>query len=234
MPHPAACRRARRALRVCPSLAHPCCPRLRAPLLQASFVTTWMEPDAERLISESLNVNFVDTEEYPSSTEIHDRCVESKDTAGSWAGWRACTLRRQWRLAPAAARAAAPRPALLTPPPNLPCPSPAPASPPQLRGNAGAAVARALNGRRRQGGPRGHRRRGLLRGHHAGGCAGGLAALFAPGESAGAVGRQRLSAGPAGCWGRCEGTAAANLGGGSSPTCARPHRPVCAPPPTQR
>ena len=26
----------------------------------ASFVTTWMEPEAEKLIAESLNVNFVD------------------------------------------------------------------------------------------------------------------------------------------------------------------------------
>lgn len=36
--------------------------------LQASFVTTWMEPQAEELISESLNVNYVDTEEV--------RCVQ--------------------------------------------------------------------------------------------------------------------------------------------------------------
>ncbi|PRW57374.1 Glutamate decarboxylase [Chlorella sorokiniana] len=41
----------------------------------ASFVTTWMEPQAEELIKESVNVNYVDTEEYPSSTEIHNRCV---------------------------------------------------------------------------------------------------------------------------------------------------------------
>ncbi|KAL4856151.1 Glutamate decarboxylase 1 [Chlorella vulgaris] len=41
----------------------------------ASFVTTWMEPEAEKLIHESLAVNYVDTVEYPSSTEIHNRCV---------------------------------------------------------------------------------------------------------------------------------------------------------------
>lgn len=41
----------------------------------ASFVTTWMEPEAEQLMQESLNVNFVDLEEYPSSSEIHNRCV---------------------------------------------------------------------------------------------------------------------------------------------------------------
>ncbi|KAK9828574.1 hypothetical protein WJX72_000821 [[Myrmecia] bisecta] len=41
----------------------------------ASFVTTWMEPEAGKLIEEALNVNFVDMEEYPSSTEIHNRCV---------------------------------------------------------------------------------------------------------------------------------------------------------------
>eukprot|EP00894_Picocystis_sp_ML_P003703 jgi/Pico_ML_1/54220/g4625.t2 len=41
----------------------------------ASFVTTWMEPEVEQLMQESLNVNFVDLEEYPSSSEIHNRCV---------------------------------------------------------------------------------------------------------------------------------------------------------------
>lgn len=40
----------------------------------ASFCTTWMEPEAEKLIAESLNVNFVDMEIYPSSTEIANRC----------------------------------------------------------------------------------------------------------------------------------------------------------------
>lgn len=39
----------------------------------ASFVTTWMEPEAEKLIQESANVNYVDAEQYPSSTEIQNR-----------------------------------------------------------------------------------------------------------------------------------------------------------------
>lgn len=41
----------------------------------ASFVTTWMEPEADRLISESLSRNFVDADEYPRTTEIQNRCV---------------------------------------------------------------------------------------------------------------------------------------------------------------
>lgn len=41
----------------------------------ASFVTTWMEPEARTLMMESLDVNQVDTEEYPSSTMISNRCV---------------------------------------------------------------------------------------------------------------------------------------------------------------
>jgi glutamate decarboxylase len=41
----------------------------------ASFVTTFMEPEAEALMLESLNVNFVDSDEYPSSTLIANRCV---------------------------------------------------------------------------------------------------------------------------------------------------------------
>jgi glutamate decarboxylase len=41
----------------------------------ASFVTTWMEPEAERLIVETLNKNFVDQDEYPRTTAIQERCV---------------------------------------------------------------------------------------------------------------------------------------------------------------
>ncbi len=43
----------------------------------ASFVTTWMEPEVEKLIVESMNVNYVDAEQYPSSTEIQNRCVSA-------------------------------------------------------------------------------------------------------------------------------------------------------------
>lgn len=41
----------------------------------ASFVTTWMEPEAEKLFQESLNKNFVDQDEYPQTEEIHQRVI---------------------------------------------------------------------------------------------------------------------------------------------------------------
>lgn len=41
----------------------------------ASFVTTWMEPECDKLISEALNKNYIDMDEYPVTTEIQDRCV---------------------------------------------------------------------------------------------------------------------------------------------------------------
>lgn len=41
----------------------------------ASFVTTFMEPEAEKLIHENLSKNFIDAEEYPMSTELQNRCV---------------------------------------------------------------------------------------------------------------------------------------------------------------
>jgi glutamate decarboxylase len=41
----------------------------------ASFVTTWMEPEADKLMAESLGRNFIDADEYPQTTEIHNRCV---------------------------------------------------------------------------------------------------------------------------------------------------------------
>ncbi len=41
----------------------------------ASFVTTWMEPEADRLIQESIAKNYVDNDEYPQTEKIQDRCV---------------------------------------------------------------------------------------------------------------------------------------------------------------
>lgn len=41
----------------------------------ASFVTTWMEPEAEKLIMENLHKNFIDHDEYPQTEIIHKRCV---------------------------------------------------------------------------------------------------------------------------------------------------------------
>ena len=41
----------------------------------ASFVTTWMEPEAEKLMMETLNKNYIDQDEYPQTTEIQNRCV---------------------------------------------------------------------------------------------------------------------------------------------------------------
>jgi glutamate decarboxylase len=46
------------------------------PLLNlASFVTTWMEPEAKLLMSETLPKNFIDADEYPQTAEIERRCV---------------------------------------------------------------------------------------------------------------------------------------------------------------
>lgn len=41
----------------------------------ASFVTTWMEPEADQLIMESLDKNYVDTDEYPQTLKIQERVV---------------------------------------------------------------------------------------------------------------------------------------------------------------
>jgi len=41
----------------------------------ASFVTTWMEPEAKLLIAESMDKNFVDNDEYPQTTIIQERVV---------------------------------------------------------------------------------------------------------------------------------------------------------------
>ncbi|MGL4669611.1 MAG: glutamate decarboxylase [Methanobacteriaceae archaeon] len=41
----------------------------------ASFVTTWMEDEADMLIMENLGKNMVDNDEYPKTAEIQDRVV---------------------------------------------------------------------------------------------------------------------------------------------------------------
>ncbi len=41
----------------------------------ASFVTTWMEPQAEKLIMETLNKNLVDQDEYPQTGIIQERVI---------------------------------------------------------------------------------------------------------------------------------------------------------------
>jgi glutamate decarboxylase len=41
----------------------------------ATFVTTWMEPEAVRVIQESLHTNFIDHAEYPQTAEIEQRCI---------------------------------------------------------------------------------------------------------------------------------------------------------------
>ena len=41
----------------------------------ATFVTTWMEPEVQRLIAENLHRNFIDHAEYPQTAEIEQRCI---------------------------------------------------------------------------------------------------------------------------------------------------------------
>ncbi|GJP53108.1 hypothetical protein CLOM_g12240 [Closterium sp. NIES-68] len=41
----------------------------------ASFVTTWMEPEAERLMTASLNKNAIDLAEYPACARIQELCL---------------------------------------------------------------------------------------------------------------------------------------------------------------
>ena len=41
----------------------------------ASFVTTYMEDEAEKLMMEAFSKNFIDYEEYPQTAEIQNRCV---------------------------------------------------------------------------------------------------------------------------------------------------------------
>lgn len=41
----------------------------------ATFVTTWMEPEAEKLMAETFDKNMIDKDEYPFTAQIEERCV---------------------------------------------------------------------------------------------------------------------------------------------------------------
>ena len=41
----------------------------------ATFVTTWMEPQAQQLMAECFDKNMIDKDEYPQTAEIEARCV---------------------------------------------------------------------------------------------------------------------------------------------------------------
>ncbi len=42
----------------------------------ATFVTTWMDPEARTLMAETFDKNMIDKDEYPQTAEIERRCVQ--------------------------------------------------------------------------------------------------------------------------------------------------------------
>src|SRR5438309_7119685 len=47
----------------------------KARLNLATFVTTWMEDEAQRVIADSFAKNLIDKDEYPQTSELEGRCV---------------------------------------------------------------------------------------------------------------------------------------------------------------
>src|SRR4051794_40220128 len=93
----------------------------------ATFVSTWMEPQAEKLMAECLDKNMIDKDEYPQTAAIETRCVniladlwhapETKEATGcsttgsSEAAMLAgLALKRRWRNRRLAAGEGADRP----------------------------------------------------------------------------------------------------------------------------
>ena len=85
----------------------------------ATFVTTWMEPEAQRIIAENLHRNFIDHAEYPQTAEIEQRCIRMLadlfHAPGETTGARtqgsseaimlgALSLKWKWRAAPRGGR----------------------------------------------------------------------------------------------------------------------------------
>jgi glutamate decarboxylase len=45
----------------------------------ATFVSTWMEPQAEKLMAECLDKNMIDKDEYPQTAALEVRCVRDPE-----------------------------------------------------------------------------------------------------------------------------------------------------------
>jgi glutamate decarboxylase len=68
----------------------------------ATFVTTWMEPQAEQLMTECLSKNMIDKDEYPQTAELESRCVNI--LASLWVRREALSLRMEVRDRPSPRR----------------------------------------------------------------------------------------------------------------------------------
>ena len=66
----------------------------------ATFVTTWMEPQAEKLMAECFDKNMIDKDEYPQTAELEMRCVNILAASGT----RPTPTRRPAARRPARAR----------------------------------------------------------------------------------------------------------------------------------
>ena len=58
-----------------PEMAHELMLDGNARLNLATFVTTWMEPQAEKLMADAFDRNMIDKDEYPQTAELEMRCV---------------------------------------------------------------------------------------------------------------------------------------------------------------
>jgi glutamate decarboxylase len=96
----------------------------------ATFVTTWMEPEAQRLMADTFQKNAIDKDEYPQTAAIEERCVNilqrlwnspdheravGTSTLGSSEAAMLCglALKWRWRARRGEAGAAADRPNLV-------------------------------------------------------------------------------------------------------------------------
>ncbi len=96
----------------------------------ATFVSTWMEPQAEKLMAECFDKNMIDKDEYPQTAELELRCVDILGRLWHAPGAAAATgcsttgsseaamlgglaLKRRWQRSRAAASKPADRPNLV-------------------------------------------------------------------------------------------------------------------------
>ena len=64
----------------------------------ATFVTTWMDDYARKVMTENMDKNMIDKTEYPQTAEIERRCVISLPSCGTRRRNRIARVRVPWVL----------------------------------------------------------------------------------------------------------------------------------------
>ena len=58
----------------------------------ATFVTTYMDEYATKLMNEAININYIDETEYPGKRRLENRCISYRFFRSLYVGWCRCMV----------------------------------------------------------------------------------------------------------------------------------------------